>query len=186
MRQGTNNQVYNNIVLTGSQVGNGGIKITGFYHSVHDNYIEGSVENLGIGALVLQGGDTNSVDSAGAHGVIDTLVLTNNILYNNKYGLEVGCKYTPYMPRNCVIANNKVQQSSGPCYNITGEGTNNIWFGNTARLTGSATAGSANGVSVTTTNVDYAYYRSLALTTNDVGPNAVSYTHLTLPTKRIV
>ena len=176
LRQGSNNVVYNNIVLSGSQTGNGGIKITGFYHSVHDNYIEGVTGNQGIGALVLQGGDINSVDSTGGHGVIDTLICSNNVLYNNVYGLEVGCKYTPYMPRNCAIVSNKVQQAVNTCYAITGEGTNNIWTGNTARLTGTATAGSANGVSVAATDVDYAAYRAMAITTNDVGPSAVDST----------
>jgi len=149
---------------------------------IHDNYISNPLGSCMSSTLQLSGGDFNcpydgvyTSDELAMHWQVNNVSICNNILYNNKTGIEIGAGYTPYFPTNSFITNNKVQQAVNYCFTISNESTGNTWSGNKGKLTGSAqlvTPTEHTGTATTSTNIDYASYEAAALTASNVGPNA--------------
>lgn len=177
LRQGARGQVYGNTILGDNKRDGksttGGIKVYGPDHSIHDNYIEKCTGQGARAALVIDSGDADltSTDDA-IHCRVYRAKVYNNILYNNAYGLNVGGeKYGTYSPVDCRYTNNIVQQNANTCFEIYAE-VNGIWKTNVAWPTGTAVAGSTNGVTVRNPKIDFAAYEKKALTAMQVGPSA--------------
>ena len=193
LRQGSNNVVHDNIILAGGGVDNNGIKITGTDQNVHDNYIE-SCNNNSLGAIQIQSGDWDAVWYDGGYCVVDSLSLSNNVLYNNLSagggGIRIGGSSSstnngPYPMRNSTIEGNAVEQAVSTCYTFLTQdldqsvaNNGNSWSGNTYYGSAAPASLGATGLNLSAagSGINYSYYRSLALTTNDVGPNAVDST----------
>jgi len=183
LRHGNNNEaafnsfICNNYSTISSYDGTtayaGGIRIYGNYHKIHDNYIENSLGSGASGAMRIDGGDTDLSGELNAHWRVRNANVTNNILYNNFAGIEIGNSSTSdYQPIDCIFTNNKVSQNVNKCYTAANQ-VNSTWANNIAWPTGAAVAGYSNGVTVNNPSINYTSYESAALTSSQVGPDSL-------------
>jgi len=179
LRQGNYNEAAYNIILANSYTCAGpnsttvyaaGIRMYGQDHSVHDNYIEYAKGTVSQGAFKIDSGDVDTAGDIAGHWRNYRSVITSNVLYGCTEGLTVGGSGT-YQPINLTLKGNVVQQSANNCFNIMGE-VSNYWSEQLAWPTGTAVAGSSNGVVVLTPSINVSGFRGKALATTDVGPSA--------------
>jgi hypothetical protein len=128
LRHGNRTQVYGNYIFADGLAAARGIRVCGSQHKIYNNYIEGITASASIN---LEGGDSDGGpgDIPGtAHFRVYNAQVVNNTVVNSR-GIDIGGGHE-FAPKDCVVANNLVQNPSGGAGIIATRGENVTYEGN--------------------------------------------------------
>lgn len=183
-RLGTDNKAYGNYFygegsgdsVTDDNYQTGGVRVYGEGHSVYDNYMEGLTGTSWRRPILIDSGDTSSSVGNDSHQVSSNVLVSNNTIVDSTGGgIHIGGDKYSKMPFDITITNNTVVGSEGTLFNNVAEDSSNIWSGNAAYATGSATANGGGTLSSSELSIlssSPSINKPTALTASDVGPGA--------------